>query len=76
MLLAPDPLVIDIKFALKLKKDQYPNIDKYSGLCFSTFYIKVKKILLSCLSVIILYEQKKKKFRIFLLRIFDKDSVS
>ena len=56
MLLAPDPLIIDIKFALKLKKEHYPNIDKYSGLCFSTFYIKVKKILLSCLSLIILYE--------------------
>ena len=58
MLLAPDPIVIDLKFALKLKKGHYANIDQNSGLYFSVFYRKIK-ILLLCLSLMILYELKK-----------------
>ena len=59
MLLAPDPIIIDRKFVLKLKKGHYANIDCHSGLYFSIFYIKVK-ILLLCLFLIILYNKRKK----------------
>ena len=58
MLRAPDPVIIDLKFALKLKMGHYANTDLHSGLYFSIFYRNVK-ILLLCLSLIILYEQKK-----------------
>ena len=44
MLLAQDPIVIDLKLPLKLKKGHYANIGYNNVLYFSIFYIKVKII--------------------------------
>ena len=61
MFLAPDPIIADLKFALKLKYRL-----THGGLYFSIVYEKVK-ILLLCSSLTIFCINKRKNVSIFFL---------
>ena len=67
MLLTPNPIIIDLKFALKFKK-RTTQISTNTVVYIFPFFIK--KLNIFIMFLIILYERKN------FLRIFDTDSLS